>query len=241
MKIGEKRGRLTLIELFKKRDNKKTRTYGKFVCECGTRKEIDFNNVRRGITVSCGCFQKEQAGNMARRHGMVGTSVYISWQKLKHRCLGKNNHHYEQYKDLGVSDSWLKFENFYADMGDRPKDRTIERIDNSKGYSKENCRWATRKEQQNNCKSNVLLTHNGKTQTMMMWSEELNISYLKIRSRVVRGKTGDDLFSKENKAERLMTHEGKTMNLKQWAELKGIKENTLRGRLFRGMKFEDAL
>lgn len=80
------------------------------------------------------------------------TPTYNSWLCIKQRCLNKNNHHWSVYggRGIGIEESWLVFENFLKDMGERPKDTTIDRIDNNKGYSKDNCKWSTIYEQQIN-------------------------------------------------------------------------------------------
>lgn len=87
-------------------------------------------------------------------HGKRFTGAYDSWANMKTRVLNENckDHHY--YKKIfgQIEPRWLSFEEFYKDMGDRPKGYTLDRIDNAKGYYLFNCRWATRKEQANNKK-----------------------------------------------------------------------------------------
>lgn len=84
------------------------------------------------------------------RHGMLGTPTYRSWQAMKHRCKTGKRSFELKYRELGFSEDWEFFINFFRDMGERPEGTTLDRIDNSKGYSKENCRWATWSQQNSN-------------------------------------------------------------------------------------------
>lgn len=83
---------------------------------------------------------------------MKNQNTYWIWSSMIQRCTNPKNKHYKNYgaRKIYVSDSWLKFSNFISDMGNRPEDFTLERIDNSKGYCKENCKWASRLENNNN-------------------------------------------------------------------------------------------
>ena len=116
---------------------------------------------------------------------------------MKTRCTNSNHKHFYRYGGRGISydPHWETFENFYADMGDKPTGFTLERIDNSKGYSKDNCKWASRKEQLRNTISTVNLTYKGKTQCMLDWAKDTGLKYSTIRSRVNLGWTADQIFA----------------------------------------------
>lgn len=120
------------------------------------------------------------------------SKLYGVYKHMKERCYNKNHRSYHNYGGRGIKvcDEWLhNFVNFciWAIGNGYTVGLEIDRIDNNKGYSPDNCRWATRKQQANNRRTNVLLTYNGKTQTMKQWAEELNIPYDTIKRRRLRG------------------------------------------------------
>ena len=84
------------------------------------------------------------------KHGMYKTKTYLTWVCMHRRLRDKRWHCHANYSHLSVDPSWKEFINFYNDMGERPEGKTLDRIDNSKGYYKDNCRWATPVEQANN-------------------------------------------------------------------------------------------
>lgn len=124
-------------------------------------------------------------------HGMKHTGVYGVWCAMISRCTNSDNPAYKDYGGRGitVSGRWGWFSSFYADMGVRPDGATLERVDNNKGYSKENCVWADRTAQGRNKRNNVLLTIDGETQPLCVWAERSRLRYATVHQRLRKGWT----------------------------------------------------
>lgn len=122
-------------------------------CLCGNNTIVRANNLKMGVTKSCGCLRKS-GGRKTHGHSshFNVSKTYNTWLSMKQRCKNKNHIAYSRYGARGITlcERWNSFDNFLQDMGQRPECLTLDRIDNDKGYYKENCRWATRKEQQKN-------------------------------------------------------------------------------------------
>lgn len=185
--IGQKFGRLTVLE-YSHTDNNRN-SHWKCKCDCGNIVIVDSHSFKRGHTKSCGCLKKETDGKSATTHGKCKTKEYKIWQAIIQRCTNFNNEEYHNYGGRGIiiCKEWLNFKNFYKDMGEKPQGMSIDRKNNDKGYSKENCRWATYKEQGNNTRRNKLIEYNGKIQTMAQWADELNIKYITLKRRIHDG------------------------------------------------------
>lgn len=113
------------------------------------------------------------------RHGYTGSAIHRTWLSMKRRCDNPNAENYYLYGGRGIKydPRWVKFENFLQDMGEKPRnDLSLERIDNSKDYSKENCRWATRLEQASNKRNNRHIEFRGESKTLAQWARYLGIS-----------------------------------------------------------------
>lgn len=153
----------------------------KFLCDCGREHVADWYNVKKGYTKSCGCFQP------ARTHGHSRTETYRIWEHVVRRGLGKC--HRELYWDKGIRicERWLRYENFLEDMGLRPsKKHSVDRIDGTKGYCKENCRWATDAEQARNKCNNIRLTYEGETLCLTDMAVKHGLNVDTLYGRIVR-------------------------------------------------------
>lgn len=127
---------------------------------------------------------------------------YRIWLQMKERTINPNNPAFHNYGGRGirVSERWLhSFQNFYEDIGPRPSTaHSIDRIDNNGNYEKSNCRWATKVDQMNNYRCNVILEHEGKTQTLPMWARETGIGVNTLSARYRRGWSVKDILFKGN-------------------------------------------
>jgi hypothetical protein len=125
------------------------------------------------------------------RHGHAKarsiSRTYRIWQNMLTRCSNPNSEAHARYGRLGVCDRWRSFDNFLADMGSAPPRLSLDRIDNSRGYSPDNCRWADEKTQQRNRSDNVMIEFQGRTQCVSAWAEELGIGQGAIHYRLRSG------------------------------------------------------
>ena len=159
-------------------------------CDCGNTKEVRGCNLTSGQVQSCGCLQKQRTAKANTTHGLSGSPEYRVWEEMLRRCNCRSDTCYSYYggRGIGVCDRWNVFDNFYSDMGARPSNKySIERKDNNKGYSPDNCCWATITQQCNNTRKNIFLTHKGITMTISQWARELGISYTCLYQRVSAG------------------------------------------------------
>lgn len=186
--LGQVFGRLTVISSRKVSG----RIYLSCRCICGIIKEIRGRHVMTGATKSCGCWVRDTPST--KTHGRSNDPVYFVWASMIQRCSNKNNKAFRNYGGRGITvcDRWMTFYNFYSDMGPRPPGGTVERINNDKGYSPENCRWATQKEQMQNTRINHYLTCGNRTQTLCAWAAELGVTPGALCSRLSRGWSVED-------------------------------------------------
>lgn len=189
---GQKFGRLTVIGLD---DSKQTRkTYWICQCDCGNIKSIRSDALLMHRTVSCGCWHNEVSSKNVRRnhtHKQSGTRLYKIWQGMKGRCSNPTNTSYKNYGGRGITvcEEWQNsFERFYewACNNGYSDDLTIDRANNNKGYSPDNCRWRTSKDQCRNRRSNVVLRIGNTAKSLIEWCEIFNLDYQLVSARYHR-------------------------------------------------------
>lgn len=156
-------------------------------CDCGTSKMVCVTNVAKGKSTSCGCFNSETLSDRGRTHGKRSDPVYPVWNMMVQRC---HNPRYRLYADYGgrgikVCRAWRKFEGFYRDMGDPPfTGATLERKNNSRGYSKSNCVWSTRQVQNMNRRNTVMVRYLGRVHKLRELTGTLGLNNFKVYQRI---------------------------------------------------------
>ena len=153
---GKTFGRLTVKE---KKGNSGGKSLWLCSCSCGAERVVRGVHLRNGRQVSCGCYRSENTARQKTKHGHARkghlSSTYTVWQNMMYRCKPENADKYPHYKNITVCKEWHQFDCFLRDMGERPEGLTIDRIDGSLGYFKENCRWVDMATQNRNRKDNV--------------------------------------------------------------------------------------
>lgn len=188
---GFRSGKLVAIA---KAPGRLPRTYWLCRCDCGNYHIVMGKYLRYQSVKSCGCLNRKPLAGYAIKHGHARTGTakisptYLSWIGMVQRCFNPNAANYRRYGAIGrtVCARLLKFENFLADLGERPPGKSIDRIENKGHYScgkceqciannwPMNCRWATPKEQARSFSR--MITFRGKTQSLSDWSKETGIS-----------------------------------------------------------------
>lgn len=181
--VGQTFGRLTVIS--EAPSDKHGHSQWRCLCKCGTEVTVRGYSLTQGKTVSCGCFNAENAGKLNRSHGRSRSRLYSTWNGIKFRCHNPSCPDYAHYGARGIEicDEWNNsFESFHdwaISHGYKPG-LTIDRINFDGNYSPENCRWVEAKKQNQNKRNNV--TYKGKC--LAEWARILGINRWTLYSRV---------------------------------------------------------
>jgi len=148
-------------------------------CECGNTKRVTLNNLQNKHVQSCG-------RNCTLKFIKTKHPLYLTWENMLARCYRKTNANYNLYgaRGIKVCKRWLEFKNFITDMGVKPHNHTLDRIDNNGDYSPTNCRWASFKQQSNNKRDTIKV----EGRTLRDIAEQNGIKYKTVSSRYHRGK-----------------------------------------------------
>lgn len=190
--IGQRFGKLTVVEEVEPRITPSGRKFRMVLCkcDCGNTTVASIDHLRNGHTKSCGCYKSDWAKENVTKHGQAGSRLYQTYMHMKERCFKETSKSYPRYGGRGITvcDEWLGengFQHFYDwAMNNGYKDSlTIDRINNDGNYEPSNCRWATQEQQMNNVSYNVHLTYNGETHTVAEWSKILGVNQDTIQAR----------------------------------------------------------
>ena len=168
-------------------------------CNCGNTIKSKGHLLKRGAVKSCGCLRVDIGKVKNRTHGLSTTRLYQTWKDMISRCHNPVDTGYEKYGGAGIEvcDEWrndiLAFQRWALENGYK-EGLTIDRKDNGKGYTPDNCRWATMKEQGNNQRRNVVIDVNGIKKTLAQWADETGINYATLWRRKSVGDTGEHLL-----------------------------------------------
>lgn len=160
-------------------------------CECGTDLTTRVDSLG-GAVLSCGCLNRENTakkGKANATHGMTGTPTYKSWSNMWDRCTRETNEKYHLYKDRAPPEAWRSFETFLADMGVKPEGHSIERVDNSRPYSKDNCVWLPVEQQYRNKTKNLIVVKAGVEHLLTDACRLEGLNEKTVRSRIYTGWT----------------------------------------------------
>lgn len=197
---GRRFGRLVVTG-----ENHRTDKYAYYwdcICDCGTSKVISGDDLRRGKVKSCGCLKHDNPPPIHIKHGNSRSKLYNIWVAMKQRCTNPNDRNYERYGGRGISvcKEWLDdFQAFYdwaMDNGYVEGKLDIDRKDNDKGYSPDNCRFISHKENLCNTHRKLHDVINGEDITLVAAAERYGFTYKCLYNRYKRGKRGDELVAR---------------------------------------------
>lgn len=207
--IGKRYGEVCVVEDLGLSINSKGKRgrFVKLLCDCGAERVARKEQVLAGKIVIC-----------AKHHGLSRSKTSNIWRGMITRCTNPDDRNYAAYggRGIGVSDDWSLFANFLRDMGPCPEGKSLDRIDNNQGYSKENCRWATTKEQARNKRGNIFLEYEGKRLCISDWAVIKKLKTNTIQRRIKAGWSTDRILQANESntfGKLLFTEKDKRLNL----------------------------
>lgn len=190
--VGQKFNRWTVVSQGKSEKTRSgTRKFWLCRCDCGNTAEVGTHTLRTGASKSCGCYAKESL-EKRKQSGVKKKfrAEYNIWNHMKRRCYTPTTKCYSRYGGRGITvcSRWLEsFENFYADMGPKPKGMSIDRVDNDGPYSPENCRWATHPEQMRNTRQTRYFEWAGMRMCLQDWCDKVGMNAVTVHRRMQQG------------------------------------------------------
>lgn len=180
VRVGDVFDRLTVVQVLGSNGHKREILC---LCSCGKRKVVHDDDLRRGSTTSCGCFRRERMGALMRKHGdsgIVRSYLYRAWESMRVRCSRPDRYPSYAGRGIRVCDEWeASYEAFRsyvaANLGERPKGMSLDRIGNEGNYEPGNIRWAPPQVQTRNRSSNKFYTIDGVTMCLADWATKYNL------------------------------------------------------------------
>lgn len=203
---GKKFGRL--LVLTRAGSNKQKAATWHCLCDCGKKIVVPSISLLHGNTKSCRCLANDLSSLRGKRPWSTKTATYRAWSNMKQRCSNANPKDYSRYEGRGITfdERWDQYKNFLDDMGEKPTGFYLDRIDNNKGYSKENCRWVSpSKSALNKANSKTWIVLGEKFETLLDAAMFLGVTPAVIHRRCcgkrIRGKFHEPLegYGYENK------------------------------------------
>lgn len=193
-RTGQRYGRLLVLERAEDRISPKGAHTVQWRCKCACGKEcvVSTNELRNGDTRSCGCLNKELTTQRNTTHGLSKTKLWHVWSSMKNRCNNPKAEKFAMYGGRGIKvcAAWENdFENFFewAMKNGYQEGLSIDRIDNAKGYSPENCRWISLQQQNNNKRRTIFVEENGNKYSIAEWCKIHSRDPKTIYARLKRG------------------------------------------------------
>ena len=252
--VGETLNKLRVVEFTGYSHPKRGKVY-RCECVCGNTVDVPTAYIRKKSTYSCGCVKRPRKDKGVKRAQVKrnGTRLYRIWKNMRRRCNNPNSDYYKNYGGRGIKvctewDNYLVFKEWAISNG-YSDGLSIDRINNDGNYEPSNCRWATRKQQNNNARSNINITYKGETKTAAQWADEIGLTRSAIYHRINRGWNTKDIIEtplgekrdKTSPKAHLYEYKGKKMTVKDLSKINGIKTATIKYRIEAGWPIEKAV